>query len=122
MDARWYRLATLDSAIVSMPDGTSAAFYQRDPDQFRDLLRRTIEIHERLYREWPALSQRYRDALGRDHLAARPGSRPSRDSVEGTTTEGGKAADKAADAGGQEARRPTNGGRRKQRGASAPAR
>jgi galactofuranosylgalactofuranosylrhamnosyl-N-acetylglucosaminyl-diphospho-decaprenol beta-1,5/1,6-galactofuranosyltransferase len=63
MDARWYRLATLDSAIVSMPDGTSAAFYRREPEQFRDLLRRTIEIHERLYREWPSLSQRYRDAL-----------------------------------------------------------
>jgi galactofuranosylgalactofuranosylrhamnosyl-N-acetylglucosaminyl-diphospho-decaprenol beta-1,5/1,6-galactofuranosyltransferase len=63
MDARWYNLATLDSAIVSMPDGTSAAFYRREPDQFRDLLRRTIEIHERLYREWPSLSRRYRDAL-----------------------------------------------------------
>jgi galactofuranosylgalactofuranosylrhamnosyl-N-acetylglucosaminyl-diphospho-decaprenol beta-1,5/1,6-galactofuranosyltransferase len=63
MDARWYHLATLDSAIVSMPDGTSAAFYKRQPDQFRDLLRRTVEIHERFYREWPALSQHYRDAL-----------------------------------------------------------
>ncbi|MBO9523834.1 MAG: glycosyltransferase [Nocardioidaceae bacterium] len=64
MDARWYHLATLDSAIVSMPDGTSAAFYQRDPEQFRDLLRRTIQIHEQLYREWPDLSRRYREALG----------------------------------------------------------
>lgn len=63
MDARWYHLATLDSAIVSMPDGTSAAFYRREPEQFRDLLRRTLEIHERLYREWPELSRRYRDAL-----------------------------------------------------------
>jgi len=64
MDARWFRLATLDSAVVSMPDGTSAAFYQRDPELFRDLLRRTVEIHERLYREWPQLSQTYRDQLG----------------------------------------------------------
>jgi galactofuranosylgalactofuranosylrhamnosyl-N-acetylglucosaminyl-diphospho-decaprenol beta-1,5/1,6-galactofuranosyltransferase len=64
MDARWFRLATLDSAVVSMPDGTSAAFYQRDPELFRDLLRRTVEIHERLYREWPRLSQLYRDQLG----------------------------------------------------------
>ncbi len=64
MDARWYHLATLDSAIVSMPDGTSAAFYQRDPELFRDLLRRTVEIHQRLYREWPELSARYRQALG----------------------------------------------------------
>ena len=63
MDAHWYRLATLDSAVVSMPDGTSAAFYQRDPDRFKDLLRRTVEIHERLYREWPQLAQTYRDQL-----------------------------------------------------------
>ncbi len=63
MDARWFRLATLDSAVVSMPDGTSAAFYQRDPELFRDLLRRTIEIHERLYRQWPQLSQLYRNQL-----------------------------------------------------------
>jgi galactofuranosylgalactofuranosylrhamnosyl-N-acetylglucosaminyl-diphospho-decaprenol beta-1,5/1,6-galactofuranosyltransferase len=64
MDARWFRLATLDSAVVSMPDGTSAALYRRDPELFRDLLRRTIEIHERLYREWPRLSQLYCDQLG----------------------------------------------------------
>lgn len=64
MDARWYSLATLDSAIVSMPDGTSAAFYKRDPEKFKELLAKTIAIHERLYREWPALSARYRDALG----------------------------------------------------------
>lgn len=63
MDARWYHLATLDSAVVSMPDGTSAAFYRREPDRFRDLLRRTLEVHERLYREWPELSRRYREAL-----------------------------------------------------------
>src|SRR4029077_16336192 len=30
MDAKWYRLAKYDSAVVSMPDGTSAALYQRD--------------------------------------------------------------------------------------------
>jgi len=63
MDARWYRLATLDSAVVSMPDGTSAAFYKRDPEHFRDLFRRTLEMHERLYREWSTLSQRYREAI-----------------------------------------------------------
>ncbi|MFL6155250.1 MAG: glycosyltransferase [Marmoricola sp.] len=64
MDARWYHLATLDSAIVSMPDGTSAAFYKRNPVHFKELLRRSAEIHERFYREWPELAQTYRDALG----------------------------------------------------------
>ena len=83
MDAKWYRLARFDSAVVSMPDGTSAALYQRDP--------------ERVPRDgWPApsrstsgspgsgreLAQRYRDALPRADLAggleARPSSGPSR--------------------------------------------
>ena len=31
--------------------------------EFRDLLRRTIEIHQRLYREWPQLARTYREAL-----------------------------------------------------------
>ena len=64
MDAKWYRLGVLDSAIVSMNDGASAAFYRRDPERFRDLLRRTLEIHERLRREWPRLSTLYREQLG----------------------------------------------------------
>ena len=55
--------------VVSMPDGTSAAWYQRDPDEFRDLLKRTIEIHQRLHREWPRSPRRYREALADDHLA-----------------------------------------------------
>jgi galactofuranosylgalactofuranosylrhamnosyl-N-acetylglucosaminyl-diphospho-decaprenol beta-1,5/1,6-galactofuranosyltransferase len=64
VDAKWYRLGVLDSAIVSMNDGTSAAFYRRDPERFRDLIRRTLEIHERLRREWPRLSSIYREQLG----------------------------------------------------------
>ena len=38
IDARWYRLASYDSAVVSMNDGTSAALYQRDPVKFRELM------------------------------------------------------------------------------------
>ena len=64
MDAKWYRLARYDSAVVSMPDGTSAALYQRDPAKFRDLLRRTLEIHQQLHREWPELAEHYRSKLG----------------------------------------------------------
>jgi galactofuranosylgalactofuranosylrhamnosyl-N-acetylglucosaminyl-diphospho-decaprenol beta-1,5/1,6-galactofuranosyltransferase len=64
MDAKWWRLAALDAAVVSMPDGTSAAFYQRDPERFRDLLARTVDIHQRLHREWPRLAELYRDRLG----------------------------------------------------------
>jgi galactofuranosylgalactofuranosylrhamnosyl-N-acetylglucosaminyl-diphospho-decaprenol beta-1,5/1,6-galactofuranosyltransferase len=64
MDAKWYRLARYDSAIVSMNDGASAALYKRDPDHYRSLLKRTIEIHQRLNREWPRLAAEYRAALG----------------------------------------------------------
>lgn len=64
IDAKWYRLATLDSAVVSMRDQTGAVFLQRDPAEFRRQLARSTHLHERLYREWPELSRRYRDALG----------------------------------------------------------
>ena len=63
MDNKWYRLAGHDSAVVSMPDGTAAALYRRDPQHYRDLLRRSIEIHLRLKREWDDLAARYRAAL-----------------------------------------------------------
>jgi galactofuranosylgalactofuranosylrhamnosyl-N-acetylglucosaminyl-diphospho-decaprenol beta-1,5/1,6-galactofuranosyltransferase len=63
MDAKWYRLATYDSAIVSMNDGASAALYRRDPERYRDLLRKTIAIHTQFHREWPRLAAEYRAAL-----------------------------------------------------------
>ena len=64
MDAKWYRIARYDSAVVSMPDGNSAALYERDPEKFRDLMKRTLEIHARFQREWPRLAAEYRAALG----------------------------------------------------------
>ncbi len=64
MDAKWYRIARYDSAVVSMPDGNSAALYERDPERFRDLMKRTAEIHARFQREWPRLAAEYRGALG----------------------------------------------------------
>jgi galactofuranosylgalactofuranosylrhamnosyl-N-acetylglucosaminyl-diphospho-decaprenol beta-1,5/1,6-galactofuranosyltransferase len=56
-------IAQFDSVVVSMPDGTSASWYQRDKQEFQDLLKRTVEIHQRLHREWPVLARQYRDAL-----------------------------------------------------------
>jgi galactofuranosylgalactofuranosylrhamnosyl-N-acetylglucosaminyl-diphospho-decaprenol beta-1,5/1,6-galactofuranosyltransferase len=64
LDAKWYRLAGFDSAVVSMNDGTAAALYQRDPQQYRELLKRSVELHARFLREWPQLAERYRAALG----------------------------------------------------------
>ena len=46
-----------------MNDGTSAALYQRDPEKYRELLKKTIEIHARLRREWPRLAAEYRAQL-----------------------------------------------------------
>jgi galactofuranosylgalactofuranosylrhamnosyl-N-acetylglucosaminyl-diphospho-decaprenol beta-1,5/1,6-galactofuranosyltransferase len=63
MDAKWWMISQFDSVVVSMPDGGSAAWHHRDPEEFRSLLRRTVEIHQRLHREWPALARRYRQAL-----------------------------------------------------------
>jgi galactofuranosylgalactofuranosylrhamnosyl-N-acetylglucosaminyl-diphospho-decaprenol beta-1,5/1,6-galactofuranosyltransferase len=63
MDAKWWMIAQFDSAVVSMPDGTSASWYRRDKDEFSSLLRRTVEVHQRLYREWPQLARQYRRAL-----------------------------------------------------------
>jgi galactofuranosylgalactofuranosylrhamnosyl-N-acetylglucosaminyl-diphospho-decaprenol beta-1,5/1,6-galactofuranosyltransferase len=62
MDAAWWRLSALDSAVVSTTDGTSAAWYRRDRERFARLLKRSIELHERLALEWPALAQRYQAA------------------------------------------------------------
>ncbi|QZY30008.1 glycosyltransferase [Nocardioides coralli] len=62
-DAKWHKIARYDSAIVSMPDGTSAAFYRRDRERFLDGLRRTVAIHRRLATEWDELAARYRAAL-----------------------------------------------------------
>jgi len=64
MDNQWYRITKYDSAIVSMNDGQSAAFYRRDPERFRHLLKETVEIHARLRREWPRLAEEYRARLG----------------------------------------------------------
>jgi len=63
-DSAWYNLVKYDSVIVSMNDGSSAALYQRDPAHYRDLLKRTVEIHRRFSREWPRLAEEYRAALG----------------------------------------------------------
>jgi galactofuranosylgalactofuranosylrhamnosyl-N-acetylglucosaminyl-diphospho-decaprenol beta-1,5/1,6-galactofuranosyltransferase len=61
-DASWFVLVGLDSALVSRADGTSAAWYQRDPRQFRALSRRSLAAHRRLRRRWPKLAAQYRAA------------------------------------------------------------
>lgn len=62
LDVAWWRLSHLDSALVSTMDGTGVSWYRRDRTAFLDLMKRTVAAHERLYKEWPDLSARYRDA------------------------------------------------------------
>ncbi len=63
MDAKWWMMAQFDSVVVSMPDGASSAWHHRDREEFAALLRKTVAIHERLYREWPSLARRYQESL-----------------------------------------------------------
>jgi galactofuranosylgalactofuranosylrhamnosyl-N-acetylglucosaminyl-diphospho-decaprenol beta-1,5/1,6-galactofuranosyltransferase len=60
-DASWFVLARLDSAVVSSADGTSAAWYRRDPRLFRSLGLRSLVMHYRLRRQWPRLAAQYRE-------------------------------------------------------------
>jgi galactofuranosylgalactofuranosylrhamnosyl-N-acetylglucosaminyl-diphospho-decaprenol beta-1,5/1,6-galactofuranosyltransferase len=61
-DASWFVLVGLDSALVSRAEGTSAAWYQRDPRKFRSLSGRSLIAHRRLRRRWPKLAAQYRAA------------------------------------------------------------
>jgi galactofuranosylgalactofuranosylrhamnosyl-N-acetylglucosaminyl-diphospho-decaprenol beta-1,5/1,6-galactofuranosyltransferase len=62
VDLRWWRLAQMDSAVVSSADGTTASWYQRDPKEFSRQMARSAQLHARLYQEWPELARRYREA------------------------------------------------------------
>lgn len=63
MDTRWWMLSRYDSALVTTADGTAQSWYQRDPELFRSMLRRSIALHQRATREWPALAEVYKAAL-----------------------------------------------------------
>ena len=85
-DASWWVLAKLDSALVSTAEGTSAAWYQRDPKLFRSLGWRSLILHARLRRQWSRLAADYRAAAAemtspakwRETFAASLGDPPGR--------------------------------------------
>lgn len=62
-DAKWHKVARYDSALVSLPDGSAQAFYRRDPQQFREMMKKTVAIHKELAANWDELAERYRAAL-----------------------------------------------------------
>jgi galactofuranosylgalactofuranosylrhamnosyl-N-acetylglucosaminyl-diphospho-decaprenol beta-1,5/1,6-galactofuranosyltransferase len=63
MDARWWRLASLDSALVSSADGSGASWYKRDSAQFRAMVARSMALHRKLLTQWDDLSEQYKTAL-----------------------------------------------------------
>jgi galactofuranosylgalactofuranosylrhamnosyl-N-acetylglucosaminyl-diphospho-decaprenol beta-1,5/1,6-galactofuranosyltransferase len=62
-DAKWHKVARYDSALVSLPDGSAQAFYRRDPERFKDMMKRTVAIHKELATRWDDLAEEYRAAL-----------------------------------------------------------
>jgi galactofuranosylgalactofuranosylrhamnosyl-N-acetylglucosaminyl-diphospho-decaprenol beta-1,5/1,6-galactofuranosyltransferase len=68
IDRHWGVLSKFDSALVSSADGTMVAWYQRDPERFKEIMKRTSALHARLGWEWPELSRAYRAAM--EELAA----------------------------------------------------
>ena len=64
LDLKWWLLAQFDSALVSSADGTSASWYKRDPEMFRDL-RQALGRAARAARQGVAGAGRssYKDAL-----------------------------------------------------------
>ncbi|GAA4365028.1 glycosyltransferase [Actinomadura verrucosospora] len=87
IDRHWSLLSQVDSALVSSADGTRVAWYQRDPERFRTLLRRTSLLHARLGREWPELSRRYRAAMA--DLASAEAWRATFDAAGGGSADAG---------------------------------
>jgi galactofuranosylgalactofuranosylrhamnosyl-N-acetylglucosaminyl-diphospho-decaprenol beta-1,5/1,6-galactofuranosyltransferase len=90
-DAKWHKVARYDSALVSLPDGSAQAFYRRDREKFKDLMKKTVAVHKELATNWDELAERYRAALGD---ITSPGTwektfSPWMDADEATATEGG---------------------------------
>jgi galactofuranosylgalactofuranosylrhamnosyl-N-acetylglucosaminyl-diphospho-decaprenol beta-1,5/1,6-galactofuranosyltransferase len=70
-DITWWRFADIDSALVTAPDGSGVAWYQRDRAKMRAYLWRSIRLNLRLWREWPQLAEKYRtDAPAVSSVAA----------------------------------------------------
>ncbi|MGI6879161.1 glycosyltransferase [Microbacterium sp. gxy059] len=62
-DATWWRVWSVDSAIVSAADGSGKQIYARDRRMFRRMLLESVRLHLRLRRSWSRLARDYRRAL-----------------------------------------------------------
>lgn len=62
-DAVWWRLGSVDSALVETADSAGKLLYIRDRRTHRRMLRDSLRLHAELRRRWPELQKHYRDAL-----------------------------------------------------------
>ena len=62
-NARWWRVPTYDSALITSADGRGQSLYQRDRATFRRLWKESRALHRTLERRWATLSGQYREAL-----------------------------------------------------------
>lgn len=59
---RWWTVSKFDSLLVTNAEGTGVFWYQRDPKKLRENLTRASKLHAKLFSDWSALRQQYRDA------------------------------------------------------------
>ncbi|GAA4413216.1 glycosyltransferase [Fodinibacter luteus] len=62
VDAGWWTLSRLDSALVATADGGGLAWLRRDRTVAARALADAVRAHRELLRRWPELSAAYRDA------------------------------------------------------------
>ncbi|MCI1983676.1 MAG: glycosyltransferase [Bifidobacteriaceae bacterium] len=58
----WESFHGVSSALVTSPDGSSAAWLKRDSDRFRAMMKEGGTLAHHVYREWERLSAEYRAA------------------------------------------------------------
>lgn len=63
LDAHWWRIPVVDSALVTTADGSGKNVYTRDRAKYRSMLLESVRLHRRLSREWARLAGEYRAAL-----------------------------------------------------------
>lgn len=61
-DAKWWRLARFDSALVSNAGGSKVAWYRRDPQRARKALLGAVAGNMEIVRQWEKLRDEYRTA------------------------------------------------------------
>ena len=62
VEARWYSLSRVDGATVTTADGRGVVYRKRDREQAGSLFAESVAVHRELFRRFPEMRRRYRDA------------------------------------------------------------